>query len=178
MRRPYAELVRAFRAGRAAGGRGAVRAGAEAEDGVRQAPFGAYRPPGRFRDGGAFLPWLPRIVLDETRNTVRSAVRQRAAAGRREPLIPESAGPEGPAVAAGRPSRWSSARSEPAGAGTGALTLRPKSPCRASPGRPARESRHGCGWTGRPPGPAREPAAGVARPGGRGPRPGARRRGG
>ncbi|MFC8917454.1 RNA polymerase sigma factor [Streptomyces sp. NPDC047821] len=99
----YAELVRAFTpvALRAAV---AFGAGAEAEDVVQQAFIKAYCSLGRFRDGSAFQPWLLRIVMNETRNTVRSAVRQRAVAGREaellaaEPLIPESADPAVAAV--------------------------------------------------------------------------------
>lgn len=94
----YAQLVRAhtgiaIRAARALG------AGADAEDVVQQAFFKAYCSLGRFRDGSAFRPWLLSIVANETRNTVRTAVRQRTLAGREaayaeaEPLIPESADP-------------------------------------------------------------------------------------
>lgn len=94
----YASLVRAhtavaLRAAVACG------AGAEAEDVVQQAFFKAYQSLGRFKEGAAFRPWLPRIVVSETRNTVRPAGRQRAVAGREaellasEPLIPEGADP-------------------------------------------------------------------------------------
>ena len=94
----YAELVRAhtgiaIRAARALG------AGADAEDVVQQAFIKAYCSLGRFRDGSAFKPWLLSIVANETRNTVRTAVRQRTLAGREAalaeaaPLIPESADP-------------------------------------------------------------------------------------
>ncbi|MFE0649007.1 RNA polymerase sigma factor [Streptomyces sp. NPDC059534] len=94
----YAELVRAhtavaLRAAVACG------AGAEAEDVVQQAFFKAYVSLGRFKEGSAFRPWLLRIVANETRNTVRSAGRQRAVRDREadllgaEPLIPESADP-------------------------------------------------------------------------------------
>ncbi|MEU4271447.1 sigma-70 family RNA polymerase sigma factor [Streptomyces sp. NPDC026092] len=94
----YASLVRAHTAValRAAVAYGA---GAEAEDVVQQAFFKAYRSLGRFKEGAAFRPWLLRIVLNETRNTVRAAGRQRAVAGREaellaaEPLIPEEADP-------------------------------------------------------------------------------------
>jgi RNA polymerase sigma factor (sigma-70 family) len=84
----------------------AFGAGADAEDVVQSAFLKAYQALGRFRDGAAFRPWLLRIVVNETRNTVRSAVRLRALAGREalltgsEPLIPESADPADPAVAA------------------------------------------------------------------------------
>jgi len=99
----YAELVRAhtgiaIRAARALG------AGADAEDVVQQAFIKAYCSLGRFRDGAAFRPWLLSIVANETRNTVRTAVRQRAVVGREaalveaEPLIPESADPAVAAV--------------------------------------------------------------------------------
>ncbi|MEU9295584.1 RNA polymerase sigma factor [Streptomyces sp. NPDC048266] len=94
----YASLVRAhtavaLRAAVACG------AGAEAEDVVQQAFFKAYRSLGRFQEGAAFRPWLLRIVVNETRNTVRAAGRRRAVADREadllggEPLIPESADP-------------------------------------------------------------------------------------
>lgn len=100
----YAELVRAHTnvALRAAV---AFGAGADAEDVVQSAFLKAYQSLGRFRDGAAFRPWLLRIVVNETRNTVRSAVRLRALAGREalllgsEPLIPESADPAVAAVA-------------------------------------------------------------------------------
>ncbi|MFJ1805602.1 MULTISPECIES: RNA polymerase sigma factor [unclassified Streptomyces] len=94
----YAELVRAhtgiaLRAARALG------AGADAEDVVQQAFFKAYCSLSRFRDGAAFRPWLLSIVANETRNTVRTAGRQRSLADREaafveaEPLIPPSADP-------------------------------------------------------------------------------------
>ncbi|MFC7307361.1 RNA polymerase sigma factor [Streptomyces monticola] len=100
----YAELVRAHTpvALRAAV---ALGAGADAEDVVQQAFFKAYRTLERFRDGASFRPWLLQIVANETRNTVRSAGRLRAAAGREagllgaEPLIPESADPAVAALA-------------------------------------------------------------------------------
>ncbi|MGA4850800.1 RNA polymerase sigma factor [Streptomyces sp. G5(2025)] len=105
----YAELVRAF-TGIALRAAAALGAGPDAEDVVQQAFFKAYCSLGRFRDGSAFKPWLLAIVANETRNTVRSAVRQRSVAGREaalaeaEPLIPESADP---AVAALRDERRS-----------------------------------------------------------------------
>ncbi|RII20810.1 ECF RNA polymerase sigma factor SigW [Streptomyces sp. YIM 130001] len=94
----YADLVRAhtgiaLRAARALG------AGADAEDVVQQAFFKAYQSLGHFRDGKSFRPWLLQIVANETKNTVRSAGRLRAAADREaallaaEPAIPESADP-------------------------------------------------------------------------------------
>ncbi|MFI0237072.1 RNA polymerase sigma factor [Streptomyces sp. NPDC016845] len=99
----YAELVRAFtgvalRAARALG------AGADVEDVVQQSFFKAYCNLGRFKDGSAFRPWLLKIVANETRNTVRSAGRQRSVLGREaamveaEPLIPESADPAAAAI--------------------------------------------------------------------------------
>lgn len=99
----YAELVRAYTA---VALRAAVAcgAGAEAEDVVQQAFFKAYRSLGRFKEGSAFRPWLLRIVVNETRNTVRSAGRRRAVADREaellggEPRIPESADPAVAAV--------------------------------------------------------------------------------
>ncbi|MFD4141547.1 MULTISPECIES: RNA polymerase sigma factor [unclassified Streptomyces] len=103
----YAELVRAHTA---VALRAAVAfgAGADAEDVVQSAFLKAYQALGRFQDGAAFRPWLLRIVANETRNTVRSAVRLRALAGREavmlgsEPLIPESADPALAAVAGER----------------------------------------------------------------------------
>lgn len=94
----YAELVRAH-TGLALRAAAALGAGADAEDVVQQAFFKAYCSLGRFRDGAAFKPWLLSIVANETRNTVRTAVRQRTLAGREaalveaEPRIPESADP-------------------------------------------------------------------------------------
>ncbi|MGP4044930.1 RNA polymerase sigma factor [Streptomyces sp. 2A115] len=94
----YAELVRAH-TGLALRAAVALGAGADAEDVVQQAFFKAYCSLGRFRDGAAFKPWLLSIVANETRNTVRTAVRQRTLAGREaalveaEPLIPDSADP-------------------------------------------------------------------------------------
>ncbi|WP_351229363.1 sigma-70 family RNA polymerase sigma factor [Streptomyces sp. NPDC002133] len=114
----YAVLVRAYtqvalRAAVACG------AGADAEDVVQSAFFKAYRSLGRFRDGSAFRPWLLRIVANETRNTVRSAVRMRALAGREamllgagEPLIPDSADPAAAAVAEERRGRLLAALDE------------------------------------------------------------------
>lgn len=94
----YAELVRAF-TGIALRAAQALGAGSDAEDVVQQSFFKAYCSLGRFRDGSAFKPWLLAIVANETRNTMRSAGRQRSVAGREaamveaEPLIPESADP-------------------------------------------------------------------------------------
>ncbi len=94
----YAELVHAF-TGIALRAAVALGAGSDAEDVVQQAFFKAYCSLGRFRDGASFKPWLLAIVANETRNTVRSAVRQRSVVGREaalaeaEPLIPESADP-------------------------------------------------------------------------------------
>ncbi|WP_405663414.1 RNA polymerase sigma factor [Streptomyces sp. RK9] len=94
----YAELVRAF-TGVALRAAAALGAGPDAEDVVQQSFFKAYCALGRFRDGSAFKPWLLAIVANETRNTVRSAARQRSVAGREaaltepEPLIAESADP-------------------------------------------------------------------------------------
>ncbi|QNS08704.1 RNA polymerase sigma factor [Streptomyces xanthii] len=99
----YAELVRAF-TGIALRAAKALGAGADAEDVVQQSFFKAYRSLGRFKDGSAFKPWLLKIVANETRNTVRTAGRQRSVAGREaamveaEPLIPESADPAVAAV--------------------------------------------------------------------------------
>lgn len=100
----YAELVRAY-TGVALRAAVACGAGSDAEDVVQAAFFKAYRSLGSFKDGSSFRPWLLRIVVNETRNTVRSAVRLRALAGREamllgaEPRIPESADPAVAAVA-------------------------------------------------------------------------------
>ncbi|WUD14987.1 RNA polymerase sigma factor [Streptomyces sp. NBC_00519] len=94
----YAELVRAH-TGIALRAAAALGAGADAEDVVQQAFVKAYCALGGFRHGAAFRPWLLSIVANETRNTVRTAARQRTLAGREaalaeaEPLIPESADP-------------------------------------------------------------------------------------
>ncbi|PZH03735.1 siderophore-interacting protein [Streptomyces sp. NTH33] len=94
----YAELVRAH-TGIALRAAAALGAGADAEDVVQQAFVKAYCALGRFRDGSAFKPWLLSIVANESRNTVRTAARQRTLAGREaafveaESLIPESADP-------------------------------------------------------------------------------------
>ncbi|WP_406342913.1 RNA polymerase sigma factor [Streptomyces sp. NBC_00648] len=99
----YAELVRAHTAP-ALRVAAAFGAGADAEDVVQSAFFKAYCTLGRFRDGSPFRPWLIRIVVNETRNTVRSSARHRAATGREaalteaEPLIPDSADPAVAAV--------------------------------------------------------------------------------
>src|SRR5690606_14721541 len=94
----YAELVRAY-TGIALRAATALGAGADAEDVVQQAFVKAYCALGRFRDGMAFRPWLLSIVANETRNTVRAAVRRNTLAGREAalaesaPVIPESADP-------------------------------------------------------------------------------------
>ncbi|GGV49082.1 hypothetical protein GCM10010293_59320 [Streptomyces griseoflavus] len=94
----YAELVRAH-TGIALRAAAALGAGADAEDVVQQAFVKAYCALGRFRDGMAFRPWLLSIVANETRNTVRAAVRRHTLAGREaafveaEPVIPASADP-------------------------------------------------------------------------------------
>ncbi|KDN79817.1 siderophore-interacting protein [Streptomyces olindensis] len=94
----YAELVRAHTA-IALRAATALGAGSDAEDVVQQAFVKAYCALGRFRDGMAFKPWLLAIVANETRNTTRTAARQRTLAVREaaltqaEPLIPESADP-------------------------------------------------------------------------------------
>ncbi|AZM60439.1 siderophore-interacting protein [Streptomyces sp. WAC 01420] len=94
----YAELVRAY-TGIALRAATALGAGADAEDVVQQAFVKAYCVLGRFRDGMAFRPWLLSIVANETRNTVRAAVRRSTLAGREAalaesaPVIPESADP-------------------------------------------------------------------------------------
>lgn len=77
----YAQLVRAH-TGVALRAAVAFGAGADAEDVVQSAFLKAYQSLGGFREGAAFRPWLLRIVVNETRNTVRSAGRARAVAGR------------------------------------------------------------------------------------------------
>ncbi|MFE9862104.1 RNA polymerase sigma factor [Streptomyces sp. NPDC005506] len=100
----YAKLVRAH-TGVALRAAVAFGAGADAEDVVQSAFLKAYQSLGRFREGAAFRPWLLRIVVNETRNTVRSAGRARAVAGREailrgaDPAIPESADPAVAALA-------------------------------------------------------------------------------
>ncbi|MGP3982036.1 RNA polymerase sigma factor [Streptomyces sp. KR80] len=116
-REAYADLVRAHAeiAHRTAV---LLGAGADAEDVVQIAFLKAYQSLGRFREGAAFRPWLLRIVANETRNTVRSASRLRAAVGREaalaeaEPLIPESADPAAAAVAGERRSQLLAALDE------------------------------------------------------------------
>lgn len=94
----YAELVRAH-TGIALRAAVAFGAGADAEDVVQQAFVKAYCGLGGFREGSPFRPWLLRIIANETKNTIRAAVRQRALAGREaalaeaDPVIPESADP-------------------------------------------------------------------------------------
>lgn len=100
----YAQLVRSH-TGVALRAAVAFGAGADAEDVVQSAFFKAYQALGRFRDGAPFRPWLLRIVMNETRNTVRSAGRARAVAGRDacsrgvDPVIPDSADPAAAALA-------------------------------------------------------------------------------
>ncbi|MFD9715369.1 RNA polymerase sigma factor [Streptomyces sp. NPDC059076] len=65
--------------------------GEGAEDLVQTSFLTAYQSLDRFREGGAFRPWLLQIGVNETRNTVRSAVRLRALAGREAVLL--GAGP-------------------------------------------------------------------------------------
>ncbi len=96
----FAELVRAhtpfaLRAAVASG------AGADAEDVVNTAFFKAYEALGSFRHGQPFRPWLARIVINESRNALRSARRRRTVSAGAlesvlaiaEPAIPESADP-------------------------------------------------------------------------------------
>lgn len=100
----YAQLVRTH-TGVALRAAVAFGAGADAEDVVQAAFFKAYRALGRFRDGAPFRPWLLRIVMNETRNTVRSAGRVRAVADREagsrgaDPVIPDAADPAVAALA-------------------------------------------------------------------------------
>ncbi|MFI6642176.1 RNA polymerase sigma factor [Streptomyces sp. NPDC050504] len=100
----YAELVRAH-TGDALRAAVTFGAGADAEDVVQTAFFKAYQSLGSFRDGASFRPWLLRIVVNETKNIVRSTGRLRAVAGREallqgasEPLIPDSSDPAVAAV--------------------------------------------------------------------------------
>ena len=51
-------------------------AGDDAEDAVQEAFVKAYGALGRFRVGGAFRPWVLRIVANEARNRRRSAGRR------------------------------------------------------------------------------------------------------
>jgi RNA polymerase sigma factor (sigma-70 family) len=103
-REAYAELVRAH-TGVALKAAVAFGAGADAEDVVQSAFIKAYQSLGRFRPGSGFRPWFLSIVVNEARNTVRSAGRRRALADREAlltgagPLIPESADPALAAVA-------------------------------------------------------------------------------
>lgn len=113
----YAQLVRAH-TGVALRAAVAFGAGADAEDVVQSAFFKAYQALGRFRDGASFRPWLLRIVVNETRNTVRSAGRARAVAGREarfqgaDPLIPDAADPATAALAQERRTLLSAALEE------------------------------------------------------------------
>jgi RNA polymerase sigma factor (sigma-70 family) len=71
-------------------------AGDDAEDVVQEAFVKAYRALGSFREGGAFRPWLLRIVANETSNLHRSARRRRTLELRLaepdvDPLEPERA---------------------------------------------------------------------------------------
>ncbi|WP_435856522.1 RNA polymerase sigma factor [Streptomyces mutomycini] len=100
----YAQLVRTH-TGVALRAAVAFGAGADAEDVVQCAFFKAYQALGRFQDGAPFRPWLLRIVMNETRNTVRSAGRVRAVADREafsrgaDPVIPDAADPAVAALA-------------------------------------------------------------------------------
>src|SRR2546425_4087657 len=97
----YEELVRMYQA--LAGRVAFVVSGsaADAEDAVQEAFVKAYRALGRFRSGGAFRPWLMRIVANEAINRRRAAGRQatlalRSAEGRPgEDAVPS---PEGAAL--------------------------------------------------------------------------------
>ena len=77
----------------AAGDRG------DAEEAVQDAFVKAYRALGRFREGSPFLPWLLRIVANETHNLRRSA-RRRATLELRMAVHPDTADPGSPEVAA------------------------------------------------------------------------------
>jgi len=57
-------------------------AGADADDVVQEAFVAAYRALPRFRSGGAFRPWLLRIVVNRSINAVRARSRARALADR------------------------------------------------------------------------------------------------
>ena len=58
-------------------------AGDDADDVVQEAFTKALRGLGGFRDGGAFRPWLLRIVVNETRNLQRGGIRR----ARREDFV-------------------------------------------------------------------------------------------
>jgi RNA polymerase sigma-70 factor (ECF subfamily) len=77
-------------------------AGADAEDAVQDAFVKAYAALGRFRDGAAFVPWLLRIVANESRNRRRSAGRRDRLALRvaARPSGDAAPSPEGSALAA------------------------------------------------------------------------------
>lgn len=99
----YAELVRAHAP---IARRLAVLAGAgsDADDVVQEAFVKAYRALGGFRDGAAFRPWLLRIVVNETRNAHRGAVRRLDRERRVGWLDPSFSGPDpaDEAVSSGR----------------------------------------------------------------------------
>lgn len=82
-------------------------AGDDAEDAVQEAFVKAYGALNRFRAGAAFLPWLLRIVANESRNRRRSAGRRERLALRVVDRVATSpnatnASPEDAAVAAER----------------------------------------------------------------------------
>ncbi|MDQ3957491.1 MAG: sigma-70 family RNA polymerase sigma factor [Actinomycetota bacterium] len=80
-----------------------TRSAAEAEDAVQEGFVKAFYALGRFREGGAFKPWLLRIVVNEARNRRRAAGRRENLRARasREPLSGDAApSPEAAALAA------------------------------------------------------------------------------
>ncbi|WP_415952534.1 sigma factor [Streptomyces sp. KLOTTS4A1] len=63
--------------GGSASGDGSLRRpGTDRAAAVYQGFFKAYQSLGRFRDGSSFKTWLLQLVVNETRNTVRSAGRR------------------------------------------------------------------------------------------------------
>jgi RNA polymerase sigma-70 factor (ECF subfamily) len=77
-------------------------AGDDAEDAVQEAFVKAYGALGRFRVGGAFRPWVLRIVANEARNRRRSAGRRARLELRVVDRQPHAGSPEDVAVAADR----------------------------------------------------------------------------
>jgi RNA polymerase sigma-70 factor (ECF subfamily) len=69
-----------------------VRDPDEAEDAAQEALISAYKAIGRFREGSAFRPWLLKIVVNHSLNTLkrrkrRAATAQRAAVESGPPLF-------------------------------------------------------------------------------------------
>jgi RNA polymerase sigma-70 factor (ECF subfamily) len=70
----YAELVRKYQGIATRVARSV--AGEDAEDVAQEAFVRAYNALGRFREGAPFRPWLLRIVVNLSRNSIRSRVRR------------------------------------------------------------------------------------------------------